>query len=825
MSESVDFTASASAPAQPRRVLWSVSGHRITNAAVQRGIRRNMLSGALGMAFVAVTMGMPMTMLLEAMEAGGVMIGLFGALQNGALIMQIPGAIIVERLASRKRFWVATNLVHRMLWFVPALAAWVVARAGASPEGVVTIIMLSITLSLLMANTSGAAWLSWLSDLVPEKRRGAFWGNRQSVTTLSFLVAVLLAGYGLDFFAHRGIPFRGFALVFGLAALLGCLDILLHATVPEPRPHVEAVRKGLWRSLVEPLKQRNFLCLTISMGLWFFGSNMLAPFSQVYLKRVFGVTYVHLSAILVAASISTIFFGVISGYLMDRIGPRIFAAVMATLGPMTALAWFFVSPGEVTLPFVDITLPQPVLLVGVFSFLSGGIYTGVLLANINLAGIIAPPEGRTRFMAMHLAIVGVITMLGPLTGGYITEWVEANPFEWQLPLGVPFSYLHIIILIHIGLSWFVVVPLLLAMVPKEGEMPLGRALSRMLLVNPLRSLGSIQYIRALGSAGGVDESARAVRHLGQRRMVIAVGDLIDRLDDPSSDVREEAAYALSAIGSPDAIEALIRKLDDPDSDLAPHIARALRRRRSPQALEALLRKVESQDPETRRESVRALGAIGDRRASKALMSILQSSEDMTLVNASSEALARLGEIAAIYDILPRMKSTRNPVLRRSLAVAVGDLLGRTGGFYRILIREQNDHGVEVARLMKDLRGIIRDRTRKAGQRAKRQEMVELSRTVEHAYEEDDMDAGSAALFTLCVEFAALLYGVKYQGDPHTTAGELMQIDQRFSQGFWYLNFLNSHWERSDLEDRDWLDLLLGIYFLASLRPRRSESKW
>ncbi len=798
--------------------LWTVDGRRIFNADVQRGIRVNMLSGVLGMAFVAVTMSMPMTMLLEALEAGGVMIGLFGLLQNGALVMQIPGAIIVERLASRKRFWVFTSLTHRLLWFIPALVAFQVWRSGEVSRTAIMVIFPTITLSLLMANSSGAAWLSWMADLVPQKRRGAFWGNRQSVTTVSFLIAILLAGYGLDFFSNNGRLFEGFALVFGLAALLGCLDIILHATVPEPRPHPDTIRKSVWRGLAEPLENRNFILLTVSMGLWFFGSNMIAPFSQVYMKRAFDVNYSHLSAIVVSASLSTIIFGFISGYFMDRIGSRVFAIVMAAIGPMSALAWFFVSPSMVTLPILNLELPQPVLLIIILSIISGGVYSGVLLANINLATAIAPQEGRTRFMAMHLAIVGLIVMLGPLLGGYITEWVEAHPFQWQLPLGVPFSYIHIIVLIHVFLSWFVVIPLLLNIDPESNEMPLGRAVSRMLLVNPLRSLSSIQYIRTLGSAVGVDEHARAVRNVGRRRMAIAVGDLIERLDDPSADVREEAAHALASIGSPDAIEALIEKLDDPDSDLAPHIARALRRRRAPQALEALLRKAESHDPETSRESVRTLGVLGDKRAAKSLIEILKKSDDIQMVSASSEALARLGEIAAIYDILPRMKETLNPVLRRSLAVAVGDLLGRPGGFYRILTREQHNRGVEVHRLLQRLRDIIRDRTR--NQKVKRQELIEETRILQVAYEDENLDQAAETLFNLAVEFSALIYGIQYTGNADATIRQLIEVDQRFSQGFWYLYFLHTHWERSELEDRDWLDLLLGIYFLASLQPSK-----
>ena len=72
----------------------------------------------------------------------------------------------------------------------------------------------------------------------------------------------------------------------------------------------------------------------------------------------------------------------------------------------------------------------------------------------------------------------------------------------------------------------------------------------------------------------------------------------------------------------------------------------------------------------------------------------------TRIRASSEALSLLGELAAIYEILPRMKSTHNPVLKQSLAVAAGDLLGCPGKFYKVLTKELLEPGSDVEDILK-----------------------------------------------------------------------------------------------------------------------------
>ena len=59
-------------------VLIQTNGLPLRDKDIRYGLRMNILAGALGMFYVAVALGMPMTMLLEALNANGFMIGLLG---------------------------------------------------------------------------------------------------------------------------------------------------------------------------------------------------------------------------------------------------------------------------------------------------------------------------------------------------------------------------------------------------------------------------------------------------------------------------------------------------------------------------------------------------------------------------------------------------------------------------------------------------------------------------------------------------------------------------------------------------------------------------
>jgi hypothetical protein len=412
-------------------------------------------------------------------------------------------------------------------------------------------------------------------------------------------------------------------------------------------------------------------------------------------------------------------------------------------------------------------------------------------------------------MAVHWCLVGLIGACGALGAGYVMDFMAAHPVSWIMPTGSPFLFQHVLVLLHMAAMWLLALPVLLRLRPVKGEVPLGFNVSRLLGVNPFRTVANIYTMDAAVTRRG---RARIVRTLGEAKAAIAVTDLIERLDDPSADVREEAVYALGSIGSPEAVDALIAKLEDPNSDLGPQIAKALRASRSPRSVDALVRKLEDSDRETLSESARALGAIGDRRAVPSLMEVLAESKDAKVVTASSDALARLGELAAIYEILPRMRQTRNPVLKRSLAVAVGDLLGQRDEFYKILIKEQEIPGSEADRMLKELERRVRDAT---GERmaSSGKALLDKVNRILALYEAGDYTGCARFLLDLAIGLAALRWGVEFGSDSEAALPHLIWRDQRFGVGVWFLDLLHSGLEAAPPTDPDYVDILLGIYFL------------
>lgn len=451
----------------------------LSNTAVRRGLRLNMLAGTLGVGWMAMTVSLPLTMLLETLGAGGTLMGLSVTVQQLAMAVQIPAALWVERLKRRKRFWASLAIPHRLLWLGPALLLFF---PSVSPQTVVALTLVAVTLSSIMAHATVPAWFSWMADLVPPESSGRFWGLRQSVTTAAFVTAMIATGWILD----KAEGLNGFKTVFILGALLGTADILVHLGVPEPAPHRHPHRRALRERLKAPWRNPDFVWLTLAMGAWAFSASLHASFTPVYLKRTFGIEYRHLVLLPVAGALSAILSGIPLGKAIDRLGARGLGVLLMLLGPALAFFWFLLYPGNLTLG--PLTLPSPIAVLLLSHVLAGGLYAGIGLCQIHLVNTLTARDGRTLAMAMHWSTVGALAALGPLFGGGVMDAWTRHSETFITPWGASFTFFQALVIIHVLLAWGLAIPLLRRVKTRAGECSARMILAGLRTGNPFRPL-------------------------------------------------------------------------------------------------------------------------------------------------------------------------------------------------------------------------------------------------------------------------------------------------------------------------------------------------
>ena len=429
-------------------------------------MRLNIAAGTVGMFWLAVSHGLPLPLFMEAIGASGQQLGAVGALRQLAMLGQIPAALFVERLARRKPFWAGACGLHRLMWLVPALLPLLL---PGRTEWYPVAIILALALSDVLANLGSAPWMSWMADLLPAERSGRFWGLRQGVFSIGLIAAFIFYGKLLDQFPASG-GLHGFSIVFGIGAIAGLADVVIHWGVHEPAPLPHAGGEPVWKRIVTPMRDPIFRRLTFALGAWSCAAAMPGIanglpgfFNVVYLKQAFGATYSQASLLLVASAFGSILSARRIGHFIDLYGPRRVAVWLMLTGSAISLAWFFVSPSQVnfTLPLLGAqSMPQAVLLMSAASIPIGGFYAGMLLCQYRLSQIHTAPEGRTLTMAVHWSLVGLMSSTGPMLAGFIKDHFPAALSRIRLPFGAPLSYFQIIIVLQVALIWFVAAPLL-----------------------------------------------------------------------------------------------------------------------------------------------------------------------------------------------------------------------------------------------------------------------------------------------------------------------------------------------------------------------------
>lgn len=790
------------------QALVGVDGRRISNRELVHSMRLSVLAGCLGMLWMSLSVGLPLTMFMEAIGASGVMIGLLGTVRLMSMAAQIPGAMLCEHLGSRKRVWATLAILHRALWVVPAILAllW-----SPNLHWVPLAVLAVIALSEILGNASGAPWVSWMTDLVPSKTSGSFWGTRQSVIMAVSVLGLWLAGFILDRYQAAGSPtvdLTGFAVVFGLAAFLGVSDVLVHLGVREPRPSPADQAASQLDRMLSPLRNRDFRQLTLAIGIWNMGFAMVATFGVVYLKKDFSLSYSELAALTVAGAVGAVVTGYFMGKLIDRLGARISAALLFLTAPLTMLGYFFINTSR--LHWGTLEISQATVVIFSISIVGGALFSGIGLCQMRLIGMLSIPSGRTMWMAVHSCLVGLLAAMGPVIGGLIMDWFSSHPWNVVLPGGSPFSFYQAQILLFFFVTWAIALPLLLATRTPVAEMPFNSAVSEMLLTNPLQVLRNFYNISVMSTGSTSQKRVKAAKKLGGTRSRIAVPDLIGKLDDPSMDLQEESIEALGIIGTPEAVETLIAKLDDPAGLLAPQICRALRRAADLRAGDALIRQLNGADRDTVIESVRALGAIGDRRAIPNLLDLIRHTRDHKLVAVSGEALAALGELSAAYQIIPQIRELENRAVKRALSLAIGDLLGEKERFYKLLILEKETYGTGAAKALHRLSRFVK----KYFPKATRQ--IETIGILEDAYMDREVPKCAETLLHLGLHLIQFIHRLPLTLNPGDAMQNLIEQDRQAALGIWYLKILNEEWIVSGADARNSTDILLGIHLVGSL---------
>lgn len=385
-----------------------------------QGLRNALLFATFNALSFQVVLGSPMILYGRHLGAGATVLGIIAGMMPLLVIFQIPAAQYVNRVGY-KRFvyagWGTRVAFIFAMAFVPLTAHFL------NPTSRLALLLLLLFGFNLSRGISSAAWLPWITSLVPSGIRGRYLATDAGVNNLGSFISFLVSAVCLG---TQPASWQ-FSVIFAFSALMGATSLSFLKRIPnvelpeeirssrQPVPWGEILRFGPFQKL-----------LWVAVA-WSVAYGGMSAFPVAYLKVMGGMAD---GKILLLTSVS--FLGGLSslwllGSRLDRLGSRPVVCFCLALWLVVVAGWMAIAG--------DVVLPKRWLIMTLQYFM-GLLAAVVAMANLRLAMAIIPPMGRNHFFAAYTVVGSVALGLAPIGWGLMIDAVGPWKAVW---LGVEWN--------------------------------------------------------------------------------------------------------------------------------------------------------------------------------------------------------------------------------------------------------------------------------------------------------------------------------------------------------------------------------------------------
>ncbi len=402
---------------------WEVKD-LISEEGLKKGLRGVTLDGLATKMTVSLTTGAFLVAFALQFGASNSVIGLLAAIPMLTNVIQLPAVYLVEKIRVRRAISAYFAFASRSTLLAIALIPFLFPIDWA-----ITVLIVGLFLKGAFGAVSQCAWSSWMRDLVPREKRGSFYAKRMSLAALLGMGISLVAGYYLDWFKAGFAQYilYSYTPLFLLAFAAGMANVWVIANIPEPRMKSKSV--NVFKLMLEPLKNANFLNLMKFLVTWNFAINLAAPFFTVYMLKGIKLDMSTVVALTVLSQAVNITVLRIWGRFMDRFSNK---SVLNVCGPLFIVSIFFwiftLHPGRHAL-----TMPLLIIL-----HIAMGLATaGTVLGTSNIAIRLAPRDAASSYLATSSVANSISAGIAPILGGQFADFFAERHFsllfKWTSP--------------------------------------------------------------------------------------------------------------------------------------------------------------------------------------------------------------------------------------------------------------------------------------------------------------------------------------------------------------------------------------------------------
>ena len=328
-------------------------------------------------------------------------------------LTQIWGSRLIEKY-SRKKIVLKAVFFESLMWLPLALIAFLYFKGILVPF-LPFLLMFSFAIYIIIGNTAGPAWFSWMGDLVDKEYRGRWFSKRNLITGFISITLALLASFFLTYFTNKDWTMFGFMILFSLAFIFRIISWRVFKKQYEPKIKL---KKGYYFSFWSFLKkapQTNFGKFSIFRAVFAFACSISSPLIVVYLLRKLEFTYTTYMIIILSSSVFALLVLGMWGKFADKYGNYKVMGITSILIPIIPILW--------------VISPSPIYLVLVPAIISGVSWAGFNLASGNFIYDNVVAEKRGLVVSYYNMLNGIGIFLGAGIGALLIKFLTIDFIE------------------------------------------------------------------------------------------------------------------------------------------------------------------------------------------------------------------------------------------------------------------------------------------------------------------------------------------------------------------------------------------------------------
>lgn len=329
--------------------------------------------------------------------------------QQVGLITALPNLFssLSQFFSVKVIYWVGgrVKLLMRLVFSQASLIFCIAMLPVLEISNRVELLLILLILAAVCGGLAGPAWGSLMSDYVPAKMRGRYFGWRSRTVGTVTVGSILASGLLLNFF-HEISYGTGFWIIFSLAAVARYVSAYFLGRMDEPPHKKDPASDFTFLMFLRRFRESNFLKFVVFSGSLTFATYMAAPFFAVFMLRDLQLSYATYMALQVCSSLAALIALPLWGKHADLVGNVRVLRLSSFLAALIPVFWLFSDN------------PAYLMLVQIFSGFS---WSGVTLSAGNFIYDAVTPQKRVRCIAYFNVINGIALFLGSSLGGYFAS--------------------------------------------------------------------------------------------------------------------------------------------------------------------------------------------------------------------------------------------------------------------------------------------------------------------------------------------------------------------------------------------------------------------